>query len=103
MEYARWLCFVRSGFVGLCKLVVCGGGGGVWGGGGGGGFFFLMIRRPPRSTLFPYTTLFRSVNLLGEEGHTGEAQYQGLSEVLATSGVHVHLNGKKLKIGRAHV
>src|SRR5437870_11844942 len=27
-------------------------------------FFFLMIRRPPRSTLFPYTTLFRSI-LLG--------------------------------------
>src|SRR3712207_7393648 len=30
-------------------------------------FFFLMIRRPPRSTLFPYTTLFRSptsINLL---------------------------------------
>src|SRR3712207_9436386 len=25
-------------------------------------FFFLMIRRPPRSTLFPYTTLFRSTN-----------------------------------------
>src|SRR2546430_16573663 len=24
-------------------------------------FFFLMIRRPPRSTLFPYTTLFRSI------------------------------------------
>src|SRR5256885_398601 len=24
--------------------------------------FFLMIRRPPRSTLFPYTTLFRSLN-----------------------------------------
>src|SRR2546425_3139630 len=30
-------------------------------------FFFLMIRRPPRSTLFPYTTLFRShrLNTLG--------------------------------------
>src|SRR5688572_31294790 len=27
-------------------------------------FFFLMIRRPPRSTLFPYTTLFRSVGAL---------------------------------------
>src|SRR2546430_12194482 len=27
-------------------------------------FFFLMIRRPPRSTLFPYTTLFRSRNML---------------------------------------
>src|SRR5258705_3409429 len=30
-------------------------------------FFFLMIRRPPRSTLFPYTTLFRS--LFGIEPH----------------------------------
>src|SRR2546422_5376857 len=27
-------------------------------------FFFLMIRRPPRSTLFPYTTLFRSTTIL---------------------------------------
>src|SRR2546421_10058753 len=27
-------------------------------------FFFLMIRRPPRSTLFPYTTLFRSIYTL---------------------------------------
>src|SRR3712207_8187059 len=26
--------------------------------------FFLMIRRPPRSTLFPYTTLFRSIGLI---------------------------------------
>src|ERR1044071_10145264 len=31
-------------------------------------FFFLMIRRPPRSTLFPYTTLFRS---------TGARHYSG--------------------------
>src|SRR5256884_3353191 len=30
-------------------------------------FFFLMIRRPPRSTLFPYTTLFRSLFALGVE------------------------------------
>src|SRR2546429_6954239 len=29
-------------------------------------FFFLMIRRPPRSTLFPYTTLFRSLCLGGK-------------------------------------
>src|SRR3712207_7666085 len=28
-------------------------------------FFFLMIRRPPRSTLFPYTTLFRSLLAYG--------------------------------------
>src|SRR3712207_7722615 len=36
-------------------------------------FFFLMIRRPPRSTLFPYTTLFRSragVSLAGEPRST---------------------------------
>src|SRR5258708_8913499 len=30
-------------------------------------FFFLMIRRPPRSTLFPYTTLFRSSCAICEE------------------------------------
>src|SRR2546425_5862105 len=29
-------------------------------------FFFLMIRRPPRSTLFPYTTLFRSLREVDE-------------------------------------
>src|SRR2546422_11334114 len=31
-------------------------------------FFFLMIRRPPRSTLFPYTTLFRSQYVYLREG-----------------------------------
>src|SRR5258707_2616966 len=31
-------------------------------------FFFLMIRRPPRSTLFPYTTLFRSLRTLLRNG-----------------------------------
>src|SRR3712207_7095131 len=36
-------------------------------------FFFLMIRRPPRSTLFPYTTLFRSV--LGQWGFGVEANF----------------------------
>src|SRR2546429_1735363 len=36
-------------------------------------FFFLMIRRPPRSTLFPYTTLFRSDGacLVGVDHHGG--------------------------------
>src|SRR2546430_3546312 len=34
-------------------------------------FFFLMIRRPPRSTLFPYTTLFRSPS--DEHGCVGSA------------------------------
>src|SRR6266702_6363804 len=58
-------------------------------------FFFLMIRRPPRSTLFPYTTLFRSCAripapwpregsvcfsgaiLLRSEEHTSELQSRG--------------------------
>src|SRR2546428_1734313 len=31
-------------------------------------FFFLMIRRPPRSTLFPYTTLFRSLKVKADRG-----------------------------------
>src|SRR5574339_1009655 len=60
-------------------------------------FFFLMIRRPPRSTLFPYTTLFRSVGVehvaiepegalaqLAEiddrsEEHTSEPSHQAIS------------------------
>src|SRR5688572_32717491 len=36
-------------------------------------FFFLMIRRPPRSTLFPYTTLFRSQVTV----YTYQAAYRG--------------------------
>src|SRR2546429_9402278 len=35
-------------------------------------FFFLMIRRPPRSTLFPYTTLFRSRFECSRAGHQSE-------------------------------
>src|SRR5258708_29284478 len=34
-------------------------------------FFFLMIRRPPRSTLFPYTTLFRSHSVPERESSPG--------------------------------
>src|SRR5258707_9936469 len=37
-------------------------------------FFFLMIRRPPRSTLFPYTTLFRSDACLHVEVRRGRHQ-----------------------------
>src|SRR2546429_8434646 len=40
-------------------------------------FFFLMIRRPPRSTLFPYTTLFRSV--VGATGTIGQAVIRRLT------------------------
>src|SRR3712207_9550824 len=37
-------------------------------------FFFLMIRRPPRSTLFPYTTLFRSPRPARAQGGGRRAQ-----------------------------
>src|SRR5215212_11586796 len=37
-------------------------------------FFFLMIRRPPRSTLFPYTTLFRSLPAAGRPGRDKPAR-----------------------------
>src|SRR3712207_8552271 len=40
-------------------------------------FFFLMIRRPPRSTLFPYTTLFRSRRGLERSPHAGESAHPG--------------------------
>src|SRR5260370_18770371 len=42
-------------------------------------FFFLMIRRPPRSTLFPYTTLFRSMSLV--DGSPRWATIQAETEV----------------------
>src|ERR1035438_982068 len=38
-------------------------------------FFFLMIRRPPRSTLFPYTTLFRSITRIFGR-HTVKAGFE---------------------------
>src|SRR2546426_8179794 len=46
-------------------------------------FFFLMIRRPPRSTLFPYTTLFRSLAL---DEH--------VDQTLAIGGAELALDGE---------
>src|SRR2546430_11864237 len=45
-------------------------------------FFFLMIRRPPRSTLFPYTTLFRSRHRPAAAGERGRLQPALLEGVL---------------------
>src|SRR2546427_11105883 len=47
-------------------------------------FFFLMIRRPPRSTLFPYTTLFRSERL--QDGEAGEDGAVGVDHPKAVPG-----------------
>src|SRR5256885_9716175 len=40
-----------------------------------------MIRRPPRSTLFPYTTLFRSLKRIAESERIGIASIQGIGAV----------------------
>src|SRR5690554_7479650 len=50
-------------------------------------FFFFMVRRPPRATLFPYTTLFRSslaseVNIDGLEEEVINAQEQLLLKII---------------------
>src|SRR3712207_4171706 len=46
------------------------------------GFCFLMIRRPPRSTLFPYTTLFRSEGVMGLfDGKSGGGEFASTAHV----------------------
>src|SRR5260221_3119212 len=56
-------------------------------------FFFLMIRRPPRSTLFPYTTLFRSVQ--AAQRSTPQPQRQAETSFASTAGGNGHNNLKK--------
>src|SRR3989442_3318406 len=55
-------------------------------------FFFLMIRRPPRSTLFPYTTLFRSRN--GVQAQLGRPRRGGYEPL-----VYVHVHGIRVVHG----
>src|SRR5258708_24625167 len=49
------------------------------------GLFFLMIRRPPRSTLFPYTTLFRSMAPLVFSPRDQHTLFMGTQFVMQTS------------------
>src|SRR4030066_1354437 len=57
-------------------------------------FFFLMIRRPPRSTLFPYTTLFRSQSTYGSSSRDfpGVSRYRKTRSEEHTSELQSHLN-----------
>src|SRR5690349_22851124 len=86
-------------------------------------FFFLMIRRPPRSTLFPYTTLFRSCRFAPSAGasagvadlprayparseeHTSELQSRRdlvcrllLEKKKKNKTIHVNLNIRRINI-----
>src|SRR3712207_7360240 len=77
-------------------------------------FFFLMIRRPPRSTLFPYTTLFRSMEYFGKPpqcvlttplliGTDGSKKMsKSLGNYIGVTDPPSEMFGKA-KIGRAHV
>src|SRR5258708_39814706 len=65
--YSLQLCFIRSADVRVQIFI-----------------FFLMIRRPPRSTLFPYTTLFRSSN---DIHRNLEVPLAGISEQLLGRGL----------------
>src|SRR2546430_4408700 len=61
-------------------------------------FFFLMIRRPPRSTLFPYTTLFRSAVDAGEPDRPqpGQVGVVVADQREPAGHVDVHLRGGRL-------
>src|SRR2546426_11390145 len=79
-------------------------------------FFFLMIRRPPRSTLFPYTTLFRSrhkaapeqdlcAGLLGALGQ-GTDQLRALDHQvrsLERDGRHASVDRKSTRLNSSHL
>src|SRR2546426_11297853 len=63
-------------------------------------FFFLMIRRPPRSTLFPYTTLFRSPAAQSSNGAVGLGYY-GVSPRDTRDRKSTRLNSSHLVISYA--
>src|SRR5689334_23722804 len=75
-------------------------------------FFFLMIRRPPRSTLFPYTTLFRSQDQMVEaakkhpdvcfEQATGFKLANNLSEYFGAAENTDYLDRKSTRLNSSH-
>src|SRR5438874_4443832 len=65
-------------------------------------FFFLMIRRPPRSTLFPYTTLFRS-SALPPVGQKWSVARRVTSRRLTSSGNGARSDRKSTRLNSSHV
>src|SRR2546430_7462231 len=61
-------------------------------------FFFLMIRRPPRSTLFPYTTLFRSAARVD----VGEPAARRLAGLRGFGGLLGRLDRKSTRLNSSH-
>src|SRR2546430_17557939 len=71
-------------------------------------FFFLMIRRPPRSTLFPYTTLFRSMPMpqrrLGVQGfgESGDPRSLYAKHGLDPAGIAASVDRKSTRLNSSH-
>src|SRR5437660_10203279 len=65
-------------------------------------FFFLMIRRPPRSTLFPYTTLFRS-RLQDNPEHTTGSPPEARLPASRTRPILTNSDRKSTRLNSSHV
>src|SRR5688572_31854918 len=64
-------------------------------------FFFLMIRRPPRSTLFPYTTLFRSKYRLDKEDPISTLEVD--NQTVRNSQIeHLNTDRKSTRLNSSH-
>src|SRR5262245_65615647 len=67
-------------------------------------FFFLMIRRPPRSTLFPYTTLFRSQNTFaGESKRPTSSLRAGFEDPGEVRKKFFHKDRKSTRLNSSHL
>src|SRR2546422_3357411 len=68
-------------------------------------FFFLMIRRPPRSTLFPYTTLFRSRGVplaISAEDEAGNVASRGIPSELRPRRFPRDTDRKSTRLNSSH-
>src|SRR2546430_17726851 len=65
-------------------------------------FFFLMIRRPPRSTLFPYTTLFRSRSHSRLRARSGSRLSRPVPRSHRLPGAHRPTDRKSTRLNSSH-
>src|SRR2546426_7763159 len=91
MSHHSWLATYRLTLLvsvhRLCSLIIF--------------FFFLMIRRPPRSTLFPYTTLFRSLKELTTAGISLAAAESVLESLVPAA--HAQGDRKSTRLNSSHL
>src|SRR5205085_11672898 len=66
-------------------------------------FFFLLIRRPPRSTLFPYTTLFRSTQAQTAGQYFTNDQIKEMTRKVSAEVDLVHQQTQNQRYGSSHI